>query len=207
MSCVPAAQEGSTLNNRKLRLVGALGALVALTAVGVGGTASAEVGARGEPAPTTIKMKGDRTHEPKFVGPQTVVAGTDLRIVNRSSGVGPHTFSLVEKDALPQTRSQFKKCFNLELICGEVLFGWHDLEFTGGSFTATKVREALALGWDTMGTRGDTPDDFGDSWFTRKKGTSDTRTTSAADGTTLRYFCAVHPFMRGKIDVVPSPAP
>ena len=41
----------------------------------------------------------------------------------------------------------------------------------------------------------------GDSWFTPDKGTKQSRKVSAKAGKTLYFFCAVHPFMQGKIKV------
>jgi plastocyanin len=189
------------VNNRKLRLVGALASLAALTAVSAGGTASADTAERGGVVTAKVKMKVTNQGKPVFAGPDTVVAGTGLKVINRTRGVGPHTFSLVERDALPQNKTQRKKCFNFKLICGDVLFDWHQIVFgPRGSYTVgVNPSTAGNEGWDTMGNR----QQVGDSWFTDKKDQSFTQVVTAEPGAALRYFCAVHPNMKGKISVVP----
>ena len=42
----------------------------------------------------------------------------------------------------------------------------------------------------------------GDTWYTETKNAKESRTISAKAGTTLTYFCAVHPNMVGTIKVV-----
>jgi plastocyanin len=190
------------VNNRKLRLVGALASLAALTAVSAGGTASADTAERGV-VTASIKMKLTKKGKPVFAGPETVVGGTGLRVINRTKGVGPHTFSLVERDALPQNKTQRKKCSQFKLICGDILFEWHQIEFgPKGSYTVGVNPSDVGLpGWDTMGNR----QQVGDSWFTDKKDQTNAEVVTAAPGTTLRYFCAVHSNMRGKIAVETEP--
>jgi hypothetical protein len=189
------------LNNRKLRLVGALASLAALTAVSAGGTASADTAERGGVITAEVKMKVTNQGKPVFAGPDTVVAGTGLKVINRTQGVGPHTFSLVQRTALPKNKTQKKKCGNLMLICGDIAFGWHQLEFgPRGSYTVgVNPSTAGNEGWDTMGNR----QQVGDSWFTDEKGQAFVQPVTAEPGTALRYFCAVHPNMKGKISVVP----
>jgi hypothetical protein len=192
------------LNNRKLRLVGALASLAALTALGAGAMASADPAERGV-FTASIKMKLTKKGKPVFAGPETVVAATGLRVVNktRPRQIGPHTFSLVERDALPQNKTQRKKCSQFKLICGDILFEWHQIEFGPmGSYTVGVNPSDVGLpGWDTMGNR----QQVGDSWFTDKKDQTNAEVVTAAPGTTLRYFCAVHSNMRGKIAVEPKP--
>ena len=52
-------------------------------------------------------------------------------------------------------------------------------------------------GWDKEFTK----TKKGDSWFTDQRGATETRKVKADVGKTLGYFCVVHPFMRGKLEV------
>ena len=84
-----------------LRCAGSLAALGALTAVGssAGGAAASAPEKAGA---TVIKMERDGKTL-FFDGPATVVAGTDLKIKNKTNPrtVGPHTFSLVARSRHP----------------------------------------------------------------------------------------------------------
>jgi hypothetical protein len=149
----------------------------------------------------TIKIKGPGGGL-RFDGPTTAVAGSYLRIVNKTNPhqVGPHTFSLVTKSSLPKTKNARKKCFTPNHIC-KAIAKWHG---TNGNGPITKnPAEAGAPGWDTLGS----VSKKGDSWFTgNKPGTEITQQLSAdtsAGPVTLYYQCAIHPFMHGSVTVTP----
>ena len=183
---------------RKLRLAGALGAVIALGALTAGGTATAGAAAKGPGVTTTIKIKN--SGNPRFVGPDTVPAGTSLEIENLTDpmAIGPHTFSLVTKSELPKGKDEIKKCFKVKLVCKDILEA-HD--FDPSTFEAGQPIVANGLeGWDAKfdGT------DPGDSWFTDVEGETHSRLVSATTGTKLRFICAIHPFMQGKIEVGPE---
>ena len=149
----------------------------------------------------TIKIKGPGGGL-RFVGPKTAVAGSYLRIVNKTNPhqVGPHTFSLVTKGSLPKTKHARKVCFTPGHIC-KAIAKWHG---TNGNGPITRnPAEAGAVGWDTLGS----VKQNGDSWFTGNKPNTEitqqlTADTSAGP-TTIHFMCAIHSFMHGSITVTP----
>jgi plastocyanin len=146
----------------------------------------------------------------KFVGPETVVAGDQLEIVNDTNPkqVGPHTFSLATKGSLPKTRKAMQSCFSPKKICLAIA-KWHGFNPKTERISKNLVKAGPA-GWSTMG---DATGKTGDSWFTgeKKKGTHVSQEVTAEPGTTLYYICAVHPEMQGSVTVeapvVPLPTP
>jgi len=143
----------------------------------------------------------------KFAGASSVTVGDQLEIVNNTNPkqIGPHTFSLVTKGSLPKTPNARKNCFTPKHICLAVAI-WHG--FNPKTERISKpVAKAGPAGWSTAGNA---TSKKGDSWFTEKKGETFSQEVTAAPGT-LYYFCAVHPFMQGKVNVaapvVPLPTP
>lgn len=136
----------------------------------------------------------------KFVAPKTVTQGDDLEIVNDTNPkqVGPHTFSLVTKGSQPKTASARKNCFTPKHICLSVA-KWHGFKPKTEEITINPA-EAGAEGWSTMGSI----TKKGDSWFAEKKGESFTQQVTAAPQT-IYFMCAVHPWMQGKLEVLPPP--
>jgi hypothetical protein len=140
----------------------------------------------------------------KFVAPPTVTQGDDLEIVNNTNPrqVGPHTFSLVTKGSLPKTPGARKNCFTPKHICLSIA-KWHGLNKK--EEVTINPAKAGADGWSTMGSTAKK----GDSWFTEKKNDSITQQVTANDSTTeaktLYFLCAVHPWMQGKVTVLPAP--
>lgn len=190
---------------RNVKSRGALG----LAAVGVviGATALlASVGAQADSgtndanrgtATTTITME-QQGKELFFDGPRTVKAGSQLQIINSTDPmeIGPHTFSLVDKDLQPPLDKQaIKDCFKGG-VCLKI-FKAHKVEFQGPRdiTVGRTLAQAGKKGWDTMfGKRGD-------SWFALNQDDQISQTVSAKPGTTLYYYCDIHPEMRGKIKV------
>lgn len=174
----------------------ALAAIGSVVMVG-GGAAAASSGdaqSRGAASATiTMYAKG---RDLGFSGPRQISRGSALDVVNATDPkkVGPHTFTLIRKRRLPTTRNQAKNCERLKSVCGKIATA-HELD--PKTFTINKPDVDVGkLGWDRpFGAEGDT-------WYTETDGEQTSRVVSARPGTTLRYFCVVHPFMKGKIKVV-----
>lgn len=138
----------------------------------------------------------------KFVAPATITEGDDLEIVNDTNPkqVGPHTFSLVTKGSLPKTPGARKNCFTPKHICLSIA-KWQGLNKR--EEVTINPAKAGVDGWSTMGST----TKKGDSWFTQKKGSSFTQQVTANDSLTepktLYFMCAVHPWMQGKVTVLP----
>jgi hypothetical protein len=175
-----------------------LAALALLAALVVPNLATAETPVPTETVTTIeIKMEGKKMG---FFGPGTVHEGEELRIVNKTNPrqVGPHTFSLVEKGLLPKTAKQRQTCFTPGHICLSIA-EWHHFNPKTEKVSKPEV-EAGPLGWSTMGSL----KKEGDSWFSGEKpgGETDRKVTAKA-GTTLYFMCAVHPWMQGRVKVLP----
>lgn len=191
----------SKLSRRARLRAAALAASTAALALVIGGP-----GLAGAATPTGITQvvsieltKGKL----KFVGPESVTVGDQLEIVNKTNPkqVGPHTFSLVTKGALPKTPKARKSCFAPKHICLAIAI-WHGFSPKTERITKNPAKAGIA-GWSTMGSTSKK----GDSWFTEKKGETFSQEVTAAAGNPLYYLCAVHPWMQGKVDVTAPIAP
>lgn len=169
-------------------------------ALGAGSAASADEGTSAAAATAgtkTISMRADR-RGPRFTGSTTVRTGQQLRIRNLSDPrqIGPHTFSLIAANAMPKSRKAMQQCFSPGKICMTIALAH---EFNPQTEDIGKVlAEAGQPGWDKRFSR---TSKTGDSWYTEKKGEEFSQLVSAKAGTVLRYICAVHPEMQGKIRV------
>jgi hypothetical protein len=139
----------------------------------------------------------------KFVAPETVTRGNQLEIVNKTNPkqVGPHTFSLVVKSALPKTRPERQRCFAPKHICLAIA-KWHGFSPKTEAITINPAK-AGAEGWSTPGSTSKK----GDSWFTEKKGEAFAQEIAATAPDTLHFICAVHPWMQGKVNVTSPVVP
>jgi hypothetical protein len=177
--------------------------LGAVSALGLSLTASAPAESERGPAapPKTIKITFDGP--PLFQGPANVREGQSLRILNqtRVQEIGPHIFSLVDPEAMPQTNAELRECEDLEFPLCQDIAKAHGLN---RNFVINRPSiERRQPGWDAIFTA----DRQGDSWYTEQKGESQTRVVAAEAGTTLNYFCVVHPdTMRDSIQVLPGPS-
>lgn len=175
--------------------------LAAIAAVGVsafviaGGSAVAETGDRAVGA--TILMKFSNATGPVFTGDKTIVAGENLKIVNRSNPdrIGPHTLSIVEKGDLPSSKSDFKNCFP-DGICGDIADAH---EVTKNGVVKKPLVDEGDEGWDTAFSE----DAFGDTWYTEEKREKLIQVVSPEAGPKLFFVCAIHPDMQGKLTVLP----
>ncbi|HET6570532.1 MAG TPA: hypothetical protein VFG58_03490 [Solirubrobacterales bacterium] len=168
-------------------------ALVALCAIA--STASAGT------APTVF-IKGGKKGL-RFEAPKTIADGEELAVVNLTNPhrVGPHTFSLVTKGSLPRTPRQRQLCFTPHHIC-KAIAGWHGVKGNG----PPKINpvDAGAEGWSTMGNLNKP----GDSWFTGEKPRTSivqkVNVDTSGGPTRIYFVCAIHPWMHGTINVLPS---
>jgi hypothetical protein len=174
------------------------GTLAATAAAGLGltlvTTAPADTERRG--SPKTIRMV--LTQGPLFNGPDTIVSGQSLRILNRTKvqDIGPHFFSIFTEDSLPTTNQEIRACARIEFAPCENVAKAHNVSRT---FNVRRRNvDRGANGWDSAFTS----ESQGDSWFTDEKRESETRTISAEPGSTLYYICVIHPqTMTGSIQV------
>jgi hypothetical protein len=188
-------------NRRTVAVLGGLGlALAGGSVASAGGLDGQPVGAQAGPAEIQMKLDGRRL---RFAGPAQVVAGEELQIRNTTAirTIGPHTFSLTTQGRLPKTARARRNCFAPRRICRRIAVA-HEFDFRRETIGRDVVR-AGGDGWDRSFARSGR----GDSWYTDGKGQTFAQTVTADPGTTLRFMCAVHPGMQGKIDVVAGSAP
>ena len=177
------------INSKRGRLVLLGLSASAVAAIAPLGSATAQAPVEG--AQITIVGAGKNLD---FNGPKTVARGQELEIVNDTNPKkdGPHTFSLVKERFIPRTRDEQKKCE----ICFSIAKA-HKVNFKTGAVRKDSVDKG-AEGWNRMFN----DEKSGDTWYTEKRNDSQSRVVSAKVGKTLTYMCAVHSFMRGKIEVV-----
>jgi hypothetical protein len=174
----------------------ALGALAATGATGSTGSAS-------RATTKTVYIKERKSGLPHFVAPNTIRRGDTLRVVNKTSAkaIGPHTFSLVTRKAIPRTKPQRKKCFTPHHICFSVAI-WHGVTGPNSPPTINPVNAGPA-GWSTLGNLKRT----GDSWFTGAKRNASFEQEVSFDPSKgqkrLSFLCVVHPWMHDSIKVLP----
>jgi hypothetical protein len=123
----------------------------------------------------------------------TVRSGGTLHVVNSDGAEGPHTLTVVAKKDLPRTAAQAFNC----KICEQ-------LAKAHGADPNTNAPPKFAF--LENGTGQDTPpnvDRPGDSGITGpgKKGESIDLKVTAKKGTTLYFFCLLHPWMQAEVKV------
>ena len=179
-----------------------LASLTALLAAALFGTQLGTSSAAPQPKVDTVFIRGDigaNSFRLFFDAPKSVHQGDILKVRNTTNPrqVGPHTFSMVQQSDIPNTVKQEKQCFSRGHICLSIA---HWLGSNGRSPVTQDPAKAGKPGWDTEGSL----TKKGDTWFTRNKpGTSFSQVVSAKPGTTITFMCAIHPFMHGKIKVLP----
>ncbi|HVF77712.1 MAG TPA: hypothetical protein VNA28_05400 [Solirubrobacteraceae bacterium] len=180
---------------RGLLAAGATAGLVA--ALGSGSPASADGGAQ-VPASTAKTISMRSTPVLQFTGSTSVASGQPLRIRNLSNPRehGPHTFTLVASNVVPQSPKAMKDCFTPGKIC-LIAATAHEFDPKTEKLDRPLV-EAGKIGWDKRFSRVSRK---GDSWYSEKKNEEFSQVVSSAPGTILRYMCIVHPEMQGKIRV------
>lgn len=180
------------ISRRGTALVAAVAGGLAL-ALALGGAAGAEQARGGGGNVATVKAKiSDR--ELVFAGADEVEAGAKLRFVNRTDpeDVGPHTFSLVRKSEVPETREQQRKCFRGDNVCARIAQA-HRFE-PPDTINRPSVDRGEE-GWDKRFGKS------GDSFYTEKRGGEETRRVRVREGGRMWFICAVHPEMQQKVKV------
>lgn len=178
------------------RLIRVAGVAVAVAAFGVAATSggAATGAAKGDLAVSKIR----NNHNPRFVGPDTVNETGTLTVISKTdpARIGPHTFSLVKKSALPKGEAQRTRCGHYKLVCKDIgdahQVGPHDF------VAETPDVENGNTGWDAR-VDGDQAD--GDSHYFSSKDEEISRIVTAGTGK-LWFMCIIHPHMQGSIKVV-----
>ena len=187
------------MRSRRLTVTIAAVAALGLLATGVATTAGA-AGKKNQiriVGGTTVKpghyLKVDLRFTPLN---KTVKSGATVKLLNQGRDPEPHTISFVEKKYLPK---QF------ETPVDEKLREAHQVdpdneEAPPGALVVDngqEVPEGGMLEVDTMFT----PDVAGDSAFIAPGQKSFTFKVTAKKGSRLYYYCAIHPWMQGKLAV------
>lgn len=184
--------------NRRLTVAVAATAALGLAA-GVGTTAGAAA------KKNQIRIVGGITVKPgKFVKDDqrftaantTVKSGATVKLVNKAKTEDPHTISFIEKKFLPRM---------FESGLEERLFAAHQVdpnneEAPPGALVVdngVEVPEGGTLEVDTMFNKTRN----GDSAFIAPGQKSFSFKVTADKGSRLFYFCAIHPWMQGKLTV------
>lgn len=178
-------------------------ALAAVAALGAsvlaGGPADAATKHKPKPKPNTIETHGAlkvkingyiQDAQSFFPGTLTVKSGATVTLINKSRGGAPHSLSLLKRSALPKTGEAIMAC----AACGPLIAA-HQADPNTGEVKVPVV-DVGRPGFDTMGD--DTT--AGDSVFLPPKGKVKFKVT-AKKGSTLSFFCAIHPWMQGTIKV------
>lgn len=183
-------------------------AIAATTALALPLAAATGAGAAVKPKKNEIVILGKTVFKPgkfahdnqRFVSRKASVAsGSTMTVTNRARTTDPHTITFVEKSSLPTS---------FEAPAADAAFAAHSPQGDNGPFfpvvdDGVGVADPTALlNADTLGN--DTT--AGDSMFIAPKEKKSTVATgsfnvTAAAGSTLYYFCAIHPWMQGKIKV------
>ncbi len=155
---------------------------IGVAAVGFAGSASADPERAAGSGDATVTIKLDNGN-PRFDGPDAIARGQKLKIVNdtKPRQIGPHTFTLVKKGPKPEDR----------------ILEAHEIGPPPDFRVGKRVVDTGRNGWDRPFTK----NHDGDSWFTGKRHQAHARKVKADVGRTVRYFCLVHPFMKGKFEV------
>ena len=180
--------------NRRLRMAVAVVAALGVSA-GAASTASAaseKITIRGK---FVFKAGKSVRDNQRFVQRNLKVkSGDTVNVANKSKTEDPHTLTFVEKAFLPTS---------FESAAAEAAFGAHAPNGDAPPFFAKiddgvpAADQAAPLAVNTLGT--DTT--VGDSEFMAPGQKSTSFTVTAATGSNLYYFCAIHPWMQGKIRV------
>lgn len=159
-------------------------AIAVATALGVG-AAVATVGDGG----LTVRTLGTENFEPNTLVYSTlrfspdvieVPSGATLQFIKKDDAPDePHTLSIVNQSQLP---TDIEEVFNCQ-VCGQIL-GEHAME---GRNVDRDGDGGLNIA--------------GDSLLITSKNNSISAVVTAPAGTTLRYLCAIHPWMQATIKV------
>jgi hypothetical protein len=178
-------------------------AVAAIAALGIG--AVGLVPEAGAAPKKRITIKGGPFYKPgvsigdnvRFNRNTVVKSGGTVKIVNKSGEeVGPHTISLLKKSALPRTLAQAEECFEFQGVCAPLVTAHQVDPANPEAPPGVLLFNAGDEGFDTMGDR----QTAGDSLF-MAPGQGGSIEVTADKGSRLHFFCAVHPWMQGKLTV------
>ena len=183
--------------NRRLAVAVAATTAVGMTCAGVASTANAAIPKNeirvvgGEVFKAGAFLKIDLRFKPRNV---TVKKGATVHVENRTKNE-PHTISFVEKQYLPTS---------FDVAVEDQLLAAHKVDMTNpdappGVFVVDNG-QPVAPGDLLEADTGFTPTTAGDSAFFGPGEDIDFKVT-ADKGSRLFYFCAIHPWMQGKIKV------
>jgi plastocyanin len=147
-----------------------------------------------------IVIRDGQTYKPGFYAQfnlrftpfkQTVRKGVTITVTKKGGDPSePHTLSFVKKSQVPRTNRAIDKCSNFTLkVCLNLLKAHQADPNTG------QVNKPIV---DVHRPGVDGP---GDSFYFDPKDKTLSLHITANKGTTLYYFCAIHPWMQGKIKV------
>jgi plastocyanin len=137
-----------------------------------------------------VRTQGNETFVPnskimatlKFTPGHLVVrSGDTLTLQHSDKSDEPHTLSIVDADEVPTTIEQVFEC----PVCQEI---------------ANTFREPTGSGFLNAPGTGPGIDGRLDTLFVLPGESASAQVTAPA-GTTLRFLCAIHPWMQGRIDV------
>ena len=176
-------------------------AVLGLSAAGVAGTA----GAAAKKRKNEIRIVGCTTVKPgkylkvdlRFTPLNTTVkSGSTVKLLNRGRDPEPHTISFIQKKYLPKA---FETPVDAKLREAHQVDPENE-EAPPGALVVDNgqpVPEGGTLVVDTMFT----PDVAGDSAFIAPDQKSFSFKVTAKKGSRLYFYCAVHPWMQGKLKV------
>ena len=174
--------------NRRIPVALAAAAALAVPALAVAAPAKKD----------RIVISGGDVYKPGFYvkntmhfGPRalTVKSGATVTVVNKTSAQEPHTVSFVKASQMPKTKKAIVACGNFKGVCG-ALAQAHQADPQTGEVKVPVVN-AGKPGVDRPG----------DSFFIAPGAKKLTFKVTAKKGTTLHYFCVIHPWMQGTIKV------
>jgi plastocyanin len=170
--------------------------VVAAAALAASAFLVATAGAKKTKAPsssaTLVARSGTKVVINKYIAdtsrftPGTVTIKSGGTLTLKSVGGVPHTFSLVKASQLPRTAKAVNDCLP-KGVCGELAKA-HEADPSSDAPPKKILVDTGATGFDQAG----------DSVFFQ--GTTKVKITAKA-GTTLRFLCAIHPWMQGKLVV------
>lgn len=177
-------------------------ALAATTALGISALAIAPaIAAPAKPAPkkARIVIRGTHGYTPGVrafdnvhfaTRTITVRSGGQVTVFNKGEKGAPHTLSFVKRSQVPRTTKAIDACSNFQSkVCVNLLTAHQADPNTG------QVKKPIV---DVNKPGVDGP---GDSLYFDPSKKTLKFTVSAKKGKTLYYFCAIHPWMNGKIKV------
>lgn len=189
-----------------MRSVSAARLVSAVAAVATCAVVVATAGAAGKTA--VIKTKGTDTFPPNPASPPnlldvnhlqwapgiiTVRSGESLKLIDADNSGDPHVLVIALKKDLPRTGAQIDNIFTNKVVrevAPKLLINPANPQSGFKAYQTNAGRNGLGQEGDSLVITPTGPHKTA-SWF-----------VSARPGTTLYYFCAVHPWMQGEIKVI-----